>query len=168
MRFGYLNENKIKNKLLKIIEHENINIDDNALKALISKNKDFRQILNILQCMHSLHGKDLIKLDDILTYIGIPSDAVISNIISIISDNSFATSCEKIYSLFLNNEWNLSSLISYLAKHIMANLDNYNDNQIIYIMNKLSDIEVKISCSNDQEIQLYALIATFHYIKKIK
>ncbi len=170
MRFGYLDNEKIKVKLLMIVKNENIKISEKALDLLIYKNKDMRQILNILQCLNSLKNledKEII-CSDIYSYMGIPPDKEINDIIYIIINNSLSESCKIIYSLFLNNTWDLANLVNTLTNYIMNNIEKYNDEQIIYIFGKLSDIESKISCSNDHEIQLYALISAFNYIHNNK
>src|SRR5258706_4019893 len=54
MRFAYLDTNKIKSKIQIIIASENVKITEDALERLITINRDFRQILNTLQCLHAI------------------------------------------------------------------------------------------------------------------
>ena len=51
--FGNLSPDQIKIKLVEIIAKENIKISDEAVDHLINISKDFRQILNTLQCLNS-------------------------------------------------------------------------------------------------------------------
>jgi len=165
MRFGYLNANEISNKLHIIIEKEHVKITKEALERLISLNKDFRQILNTLQCMHIIklnEGDDCqpIQPDEINEYLGIPTDQQINDIIGILFGPSFHTACMIINDLFKNNQWNLSDLIHKLAEYVIKS-QTLAQKQKYFIIDRLSDIEFKLSHSNDAEVQLYALVSAF-------
>lgn len=172
MRFGYLKPNEIGNKLSDIINREGVKITQPALERLITLNKDFRQILNTLQCMHIVklqQGVEYppIQPDEINKYLGIPTNDDLQQIIDMLNNLSFHDSCEKINDLFRNNQWNLVDLVHRLAENVIKNVI-YNTKQKYFIIDRLSDIESKLSHSNDAEIQLYALISAFHQSHDIK
>ncbi len=58
MRFGAVNPEQMRVKLKEIIIKENIHITDEAIQTLITIEKDFRQVLNILQGLYFLHQDD--------------------------------------------------------------------------------------------------------------
>ncbi len=165
MRFGYLDSNEIKNKLSFIIETEGVKINDNALERLINLNKDFRQILNTLQCLHAIKIGNLIdykpiEADEINEYLGVPTQKHMDELINILFNIPFHTSCKQVNNLFKNNQWNISDLIHRLTDYVV-NHPTMPDKQKYFLIDRLSDIEIKITHSNDAEIQLYALISAF-------
>jgi len=52
MRFGILNALEVQSKIRQITDKEHVQITDEAITTLINVQKDFRQILNTLQCLH--------------------------------------------------------------------------------------------------------------------
>lgn len=165
MRFGYLDSNEIKKKLKIIIEKEDVHITNNALERLINVNKDFRQILNTLQCLHSvkLNEKkdyDPIQPDEINEYLGIPTQIQIDRIIDILLNKPLKESCDHLIESFRDNLWNLPDLIHRLCKYVIDDKP-MSDQRKYYLIEQFSDIEAKLSHSNDAEVQLYALVAAF-------
>lgn len=171
MRFGYLSTSQISQKIQHIIEDEKVQITSQALERLININKDFRQILNTLQCLHVIHlsnknGYQPIQADEINQYLGIPTENDIKSVLQILLGSSLRESIHQLSDIFKNNQWSLPELIRKLADHIV-NTSDMKENQKYFIIDHLSDIEFKLSHSNDQEIQLYALVSTFQQSKNI-
>lgn len=169
MRFGYLQTDEINHKLLNIIEKEGVKITPPALNRLISLNKDFRQILNTLQCLHVIKLNDgdeysPIEPDEINEYLGIPKDTDIKEIVDILFNQSFHNACVTVNDLFKNNQWNLSDVIHKLTEYIVADHGS-SEKQKYFIIDRLSDIEFKLSHSNDAEVQLYTLVSAFQQSK---
>jgi len=52
MRFGMLDAKTIEPRIKEIATKEGVWIDDEAIRVLIGLQKDFRQIINTLQCLH--------------------------------------------------------------------------------------------------------------------
>lgn len=52
MRFGILNAQEVQSKIRQITDKEHVQITDEAITTLINVQRDFRQILNTLQCLH--------------------------------------------------------------------------------------------------------------------
>lgn len=170
MRFGYLDSTEITQKLRTIIAKENVQITDEALERLISINKDFRQILNTLQCLHIIRLKDgeayqPIEPNDINQYLGVPTDHDIDSILGVLLQDSFTKACNTIINLFKDNQWNPSDLIHKLAVIVVngtvSKKFNFTEKQKYFLIDHLSDIEFKLSHANDIEVQLYALVSAF-------
>lgn len=171
MRFGRLDVNEIKTKLNFIIEKEGVRITDDAMTQLINLQHDLRQILNTLQCLHAIKGLDspdypLITADEINRYLGTPTQAQIDEMIGILFEVEFKTACHQLDDLFKNNQWNLPDLIHRLAEYIV-NHPTLKDSQKFFIVDKLSEIEIKLAHTNDAEIQLYALVSAFQQSKTL-
>jgi len=165
MRFGHLNVAEITTKLSHIINEEGIKITQPALERLVMLNRDFRQILNTLQCLHIIKlNQEIdykpIEPDEINEYLGVPTDQNIDEIITILFNPSFHHACVTINDLFKSNQWNLTDIIHRLTEYIVKD-QKLAQKQKYYIIDRLSDIEFKLSHSNDAEIQLYALVSAF-------
>lgn len=163
MRFGYLSSAQISTKIQGIIQKEGVRITEQALSRLIVLNKDFRQILNTLQCLHIIginKGAEYtpIEPDQINEYLGIPTDKVVTDMFDIMTKKSLSDSCLIITDMFKNNQWNISDMIHKLAEYVVHHETLLPDRKH-YIIDRLSDIEFKLSHSNDAEIQLYSLIS---------
>lgn len=167
MRFGYLNTTDIKNKLNTIIEKENVRISTEGLECLINANKDFRQIINTLQCLHAVkscqsESYDLITPDEINSYLGIPSQMEFDHITKILLKSSLENACDEMQGLLKDNKWNLSDLIKKLTEYVIHE-KNMKQKQKFFLIELLSNIEAKLSHSNDAEVQLYYLVAGFQH-----
>uniref|UniRef100_A0A6C0BLN9 AAA+ ATPase domain-containing protein n=1 Tax=viral metagenome TaxID=1070528 RepID=A0A6C0BLN9_9ZZZZ len=168
MRFGYLDTQQIITKLCVIIDKEKMKITPAALERLVSINKDFRQILNTLQCLHiiKLNQRDHyppIEPDEINQYLGVPTDQKILEILDLLTTDSFSKTCQTLLDEFRNNQWNLADLIHKLAEYLVKSQKRtlWVPNRIYFLICRLSDIEFKLSHSNDTEVQLYALVSAF-------
>jgi replication factor C subunit 3/5 len=167
MRFGHLRSEEICKKIVNIIDNEGVKITPLALNRLISIHKDFRQILNTLQCLHIIKlcqvqtdGYPPIEPDDINEYLGYPTDKKIQGIIDTLTQQSFHQACDAINNLFRDNQWNVSDLIHKLVGYVVKH-ETLLETQKYFLIDHLSDIEFKLSHSNDMEVQLYALVSVF-------
>ena len=158
MNFGNLQTDQIKIRVSQIIQNENIKIDDLAIDKLISITNDLRQILNTLQCLHSLN-QSIITENDINKYLCIPDETEIIKLITNIQKLQFPKAIEYATNLYLDNKWTLKHLINKISKYILKS-NNYNDKQKIFIIKRLSNIDSKIVYS-DSEIQLWDLVTIF-------
>lgn len=167
LKFTNLNVSQIVSKLEQIIKLENINITPQAIYSLVNINSDFRQILNILQCLHSasVYSNEVITNNTIYMYLGYPTEKDILECIRILNIPSFKESANLFYDLYLNHKWDLHDILLLLNKYILNTSSISNDN-MIKIITKLSDIEYKIVNLHDLEIQIYSLVAEWHNIFK--
>jgi DNA polymerase III delta prime subunit len=173
-RFTYLSPDDIHQKVSYILQSEQIDVDDQALQHLIYRTRDFRQILNTLQCLNALRlgcqekekekenkKTNPIEIDEIDRYLGIPTSDELKTIKCILFDPqhnhmNFQQACTYLISRFHDNQWNLVDLVQCLARELAfeSHLVSYE------IYERLSDIEVKLLQSHDSELQIYNLIST--------
>lgn len=159
MRFGYLMQNKIKTKIMDIVKLENISINDKAIDLIINLNKDFRQILNNLQCIHSMYSESGIKITSkhIYNFHGIPNKKEFKNILNILFNNPHIDAYNYMIDIYRSNTYDISKFINMLTIHILKTENNKD--KLFFMINALSDIEDKLSRSNDVEVQLAYLVA---------
>ena len=82
------------------------------------------------------------------------------DLIAILFGDSLSKTCAILLDLFKNNQWNLSDLLHKLADYVIKS-PTLLEKQKYFLIEKMSEIEVKLSQSNDAEIQLYALVSAF-------
>jgi replication factor C subunit 3/5 len=183
MRFGILDAQQIAVKIRYITEKENVNIDDEAINILINVQRDFRQILNVLQCIHyirlgenvdaSNNGAnivatyDQITADDIYQYLGKPTKAEVTEIINKMFNDTFHHNFSYLKTIFRQNKWNILDLISNLSDYIINTPEVVTEPQRYYLLGKLSKVEYRIVTGHDSEIQLASLVAYFIKSKTI-
>lgn len=184
MRFGILDSKQIAEKVRDITLKENVNINDEAINILINMQRDFRQILNVLQCIHYIrlgdnadainHGEnivatyDQITADDIYQYLGKPSKSEVTEIINKMFTDTFHSNYTYLRDIFRQNRWNILDLISNLSDYIINSTENINEAQRYYLLGKLLKIDYRIVTGHDGEVQLASLIAYFIKSKSIK
>jgi replication factor C subunit 3/5 len=163
MRFGYLSPIEIRDKITDIVAKENIKIGNPAINRLISLNRDFRQILNTLQCVHSVHqGKEIFS-DDINAYLCIPTNKHVSELINIMMNTPLFEACNKVFDLFKTHQWNGSDIINRIIKMVLEDendtLLKLNTAQKCAVIKHLSETESKMFQSHDFEVQIYSMVS---------
>lgn len=166
IKFTYLSPEQIKIKLREIIIIEKINITEDAIDRIIEINRDFRQILNLLQCLHfgiknNSNEINFITSEYINKYVGIPTDEDVLRIIKILNTKNYKEASHKLIELYLENKWDLRDILKYLLKYIIEN-DDIHDNNKIKIIKTISDIENKVINQSDIKIQLHSLLAGWY------
>ena len=164
MRFGMLDPKSIEPRIKDIALKENVEITDNAIKALIDLQKDFRQIINTLQCLHYVRFGDAnggkypaITEEFIYKYLGKPSKQEIMNLVHDILSKPFTEIYEKMQLIYRDNKWNPVDLIQRINNFVI-DCTSFSEEQKAYLTQKFSRLENMIVNGRDTEIQLAALI----------
>jgi len=161
LRFSSLDKLSVKKKLDYIIEQENINIDTEAVDTLIELEPDFRQLINSLQGIHYLYSKqDTIKKDNVLQYLGKPNSADIDKIVYGLLHYNFDEIYRILLDMLKSNRWNIGDMTQYLLRKLLVT-DLGNIERKHYLIEKLAEIEFRVKCSRDSEIQLAYLVSSF-------
>ncbi len=159
MRFGVLNKDHIRSKLLDIMKQEQITADDDAIECLLQLNTDFRQILNTLQCLKSIKLNDNITVNDVVDYLGKPSHQVILELINLLEHDTFKKCYQTFLDLHRDNHINLIDLIKSLVDYIID--ADFDDTKRSNLINGLAQVEYRVILGSDTEIQLASLVATW-------
>ncbi len=173
MRFGTLDATKIEPRVREIATKEGVCIEDEAIRVLIDLQKDFRQILNTLQCLHYIRLGDREETDGvtqqgrlsypaitanyIYKYLGKPSDEEVSSLVAEMVHKPFTEIYDKMQLIHRNNRWNPVDLIQKICIYVVKSTE-FNDSQKAYLTLKLSKLEYMIVNGRDTEIQMAALI----------
>jgi len=169
MRFGILPSNQVETRIGEITQLEGVLITQEAIQALVELQRDFRQILNTLQCLHYIrlggssagvnHDYQQIETSDIYAYLGKPSKEETAEIIHDLFTGNFQDNYNHLLELFRDNKWNIQDLITHLGREVV--LMDIDDEKKYYLLEALSKIEYRIINGRNSEIQLGALVAAF-------
>jgi len=157
MRFGVLDPDSIRRKLLEIIEKENIKVDSGAIDQLLEIHQDFRQILNTLQCLKSIRFGETITESDVTEYLGMANGKLIREIIETINTNPFKKVYNYLLDLHRDNRIDIINLVSNLVTYTI-NRDDLDELTRSKIIDGLASVEYRIITGSDTEIQLASLI----------
>lgn len=162
MVFSSLKPISIKEKLIGIVKDEAINITDDGVNALISLQRDFRQLLNELQKMHYYNtalGKE-IGINEVYESMGKPKVEDITSIINVLFTSSFEEAKIHIMDLYLSSKINMVDLVSFILNKIIA-LSGLNIRQKHFLIQTLSNIDKNIRIGCNTEIQITYLVSAF-------
>lgn len=166
MVFGSLNVSAINPRLKEIAIGENIDISDEAIEAIVCLEKDFRQILNILQGMHyyySALGKP-IGPSEVYKYLGKPTSEDIDRIVEILfHGGDVGETIKYMTDIFHKNTINFSDLISGLVSKVMK--ADIPVDQVHFLIKTLSEVELRVKQCRETEIQIAFLVSAFRAVK---
>jgi replication factor C subunit 3/5 len=176
MRFGMLDARSIEPRIKEISQKEGVQITDEAIRILIELQKDFRQIINTLQCLHYVRMHDCdsnnssnsnsssntikypaITGEYIYKYLGKPSEQDVSQLVEEILSKPFSPVYQKMQHIYRDNKWNPVDLIQKINNFVIDS-PSFSDDQKSYLTQKFSKLEFMIVNGRDTEIQLAALI----------
>jgi replication factor C subunit 3/5 len=163
MVFSHLNAELTKIRLKDIIEKENILIDETGIDAMIELEKDFRQLINILQGIHYSSAKETITQEHVSRYMGKPSAETIKLLLVTLFESTFNEGCRVITDMYKSCEITPTEMINAITKKIISvKLDISKKH---YIFELLSRIDNFIHNGCDMELQIAYLVSGFLYIR---
>ena len=155
-RFNPIEKNGVTNKLRMILDKENIKCDDYSINVLSNNSYgDMRRLINILQ---SISNKTLdINKDNIYKLLSIIEDDRIDQIIIDLFNLSFEENRINISNL-LDDGHSIKDLITKISERIL--IINISDKSMIYLINKLSNLELNIN-ENSQLSSIVYIVSIF-------
>lgn len=138
-RFGPLNKDQILPRLNHVIEQENLNVTDEAKKALVELGSgDMRKVINLLQSTSMAHSG---KIDEENVYVccGQPKKEDIQMIINCLVNDSFNECYKKITQLQREKGIALQDVITQL--HLLVHKIKFPTDIRMNILEKMSNIE---------------------------
>jgi len=160
MRFNALNIENMTTRLQEIANEENINIEKEGIEAIIESNKDFRQMLNVFQCLSSLYNKEKITPEIVYEFTGYVPESTIKNIIFFLKNNSFEDGFEYLQTNIKQNLWNVLSIIEFMTPVVIKE-PSIDTNQKTHIIDVFSKIENRISTGKNSIIMIAMIVAAF-------
>jgi len=161
MVFSTLNPVVIRAKLDAIVKEERVDITADGLDALVSLQRDFRQLLNELQKTHYYNSelKRQITGDEIYESMGKPTTADVTSIINVLFKESFNEAKDHIMDLYLSSRVNMVDPVSFILKRVVSlKLDISHK---FFLIQTLSEIDNNTRTGCNAEIQISLLVAAF-------
>jgi replication factor C subunit 3/5 len=161
MVFSTLNPVVIRVKLDAIVKEEHVDITSDGLEALVSLQRDFRQLLNELQKMHYYNSelKRQITSDEVHQSMGKPTATDVTSIINVLFKESYNEARDHIMDLYLSSRVNMVDLVSFILKRVTAlKLDISHK---FFLIQTLSEIDNNTRTGCNAEIQISLLVTAF-------
>ncbi|KAF2726836.1 P-loop containing nucleoside triphosphate hydrolase protein [Polyplosphaeria fusca] len=173
-RFSPLKEQDIRNLVVKVIEEENVNIDEEATQSLVTLSKgDMRRALNVLQACHASStplqppGKpapdpksierDQITQTTIYDCIAAPHPLDVKFILQLLLGNPDITQCLRtIQNIKAQKGLALADILTSLGEELVKR--DVPQQTMVTWMSGLADIEYRLSGGGSETIQTGAAI----------
>jgi replication factor C subunit 3/5 len=159
MRFGVLDQTSIRDKLTNIMQLENVKASSAAIDHLLGVQRDFRQILNTLQCLKSICLTDEITETDVVEYLGRPTNDEILKIITMLQTEPFQKCYAKLLKMHRDNHINQEDLIKSLVDYVIYT--DMPESLRSDLINGMAQCEYRIITGSDTEIQLASLVCVW-------
>ena len=155
-RFKPLSKEEVREFLMKIVTNENIEIDDDALEALVHVARgDMRRAVNSIQVAASMNTR--IDVDTIYQTTGLANPKEVKDMLEIALSGNFIGARDKLDEIMI--EFGLSGQDIIRQIHSSFFELAIDDADKVRLMDKTGEIEFRIIEGSNERIQLEALLA---------
>ncbi|KAK4318841.1 hypothetical protein Pmani_010163 [Petrolisthes manimaculis] len=157
-RFGPLSSEQILPRLNYVIEQEQVTVTEDGRKALLAlSGGDMRKVLNILQST-SMAFKEVTE-DNVYTCVGHPLRTDITNIINWMLNEQFEIAYKKVTELKIAKGLALQDILTEVHNYIHR--IDFPMEVRVHLVERMSDVELRLSAGASEKLQLSAVIAAF-------
>jgi replication factor C subunit 3/5 len=157
-RFQPLPQAAVRARIAKIIENENLQVNEGGLTALVRLGEgDMRKSLNILQSVAMEEGT--ISADSVYSCTGHPLPREIRHILRSLLDNGFDECVKELEGLRVRRGLALVDILTDL--HALLLSLSLSQPQLSFLLRGLADLEDRASRGTQDAIQLQSLVALF-------
>ena len=155
-RFKPLTKEDVRGFLTKIVENENVKIDDDAMEALVHVARgDMRRAVNSLQVAASMDKT--IDIDTVYQTTGLANPEEVKKVIETALKGNFIAARDKLDEIMI--EFGLSGQDIIRQIHSSFFELSIDDREKVMLMDKTGEIEFRIIEGSNERIQLEALLA---------
>lgn len=163
-RFVPLQKKQVVDTLERIAKKENVKFDQKGLLAIHKlANGDLRKCLMILQSTHMSFKE--VDEDNVYNCTGYPLRKDIDLIADALLNENFAKSFEKIQKIKEEKGYSLIDIVRDL--HVYVLRIKVNQDVKMFLVEKMADIEYKLSFGTTEKIQLSALVGAFQLARAV-
>lgn len=142
-----------------------VEITEDGKRALLTlANGDMRKVLNVLQSTWLAFRN--VTEDNVYTCVGHPLRTDIENVVNWLLKEDFKTTHSCIKELKVVKGLALSDIITEVHKYVHR--IELSQESLIVLLDKLAEIEHRLSAGTNENIQLTALIAAFRGARDLK
>ncbi|CAF1065204.1 unnamed protein product [Brachionus calyciflorus] len=157
-RFGPLSDDKMNFRLDHIIQAEKVDITEDGMKAVIHlASGDMRKALNIMQSTHLAFNK--VNEENVYNCVGHPSKNDMLSVINWLLNDDFTTIYNRLIHLKTLKGYALQDIMTEVSRFVQ--MIEFPKKVLIHILEKLSDIEYRLSNGTNEKLQMSSLISTF-------
>ncbi|XP_044731068.1 replication factor C subunit 5 [Chrysoperla carnea] len=157
-RFGPLNNDQIIPRLNHVIDKESLTVTEDGKQALLTlASGDMRKVLNILQSTWLAYK--YVNEENVYTCVGHPMKNDIENIVKWLLTEDIDVTYKNIKTLKVSKGLALTDILSEV--HLYIQRVEFPSEVFVYLLIKLSDIEMRLATGTNEDIQLSALISAF-------
>jgi replication factor C subunit 3/5 len=157
-RFGPLERKHVEVKLREVAVKENVNITDSGLHAIIKLAEgDMRKCFNVLQSCHVAY--DVVNEENVYASTGQPLPSDINKILDLLLNSNASDAHKQIQEIQQYRGLSLVDIIERL--HELALRITFPPPVLEFLLEKLADIEYRLSLGSSERLQLASLIGTF-------
>lgn len=162
-RFGPLNDEDVTRRLREIVKIEGVDITPEGLAAVVKLGRgDMRKSLNILQSAHM--STPHIDEGAIYTCTGHPLPGDINKMLGWLLNEDYAVSFANIRALQTEKGLALQDIITEIHAYVLQ-LDLDGD-LVIYLLDKLAEIEFRTSLGTSEKLNLGAIVGYFQHVRE--
>ena len=172
-RFSPLNNDEIKKRVMTIIKQEKIKVTASGLEAILKIARgDMRKVLNNLQSTSMAY--QIVNEKNVNNCLGYPRKMQIEELINSLIEDEFSIVYDKLLSLRVDDGLSLNDIIIELhdilvefiinKTHEYKSIKKLNTDKLIFILDKLRDIEYNQSLNTNEDFQMGAVIGAFKLI----
>jgi len=163
-RFAPLNQDQMQPRLQFVVKAERLTVTDDGEKALLALAQgDMRRVLNVLQSVSMAYEE--VTEDAVYACVGQPSRKDISMIVEWMLNREFAEAYQLISEMKLRKGYALQDIITDVHSYVHR-LDLPGHIKI-YVLDKLADIEYRLSFGTNEKLQLGSLLAAFYVVREL-
>jgi len=151
-------------RLEHIIQEENVKVSADGKKALVTlANGDMRKTLNILQSCAIAYEE--VTEDNVYLCVGHPLRKDIENIINWMLNEDYTTAHNNITNVKIAKGLALQDILTEV--HVYVHRIDFPIHVRIHLLEKMADIEYRLSAGTSEKIQMSSLIAAFQVARDL-
>jgi replication factor C subunit 3/5 len=164
LRFSPIDKDNLNKYLNKIVESENLTMSAEVFETInYVSNGDMRKAINLVQSVSLIQTN--ITSDSCYEISGYPSKKEIGVLFeSIMDPKKFDDSIKILNDYVKNRKYSLYEITNKIAEKIFDNYKDYSfeENKLINLIDKLSDIHNQINYTFNDEIYIEAVVGIFY------
>ncbi|MBI2547075.1 MAG: replication factor C small subunit [Candidatus Aenigmarchaeota archaeon] len=163
-RFGILSDDDIKKYVKRIVDGEELKIDEKAIGALVHLSEgDLRKVANLMQASAAM--KEKITEDVVYDIASRAKPTDVKDMLELALGGKFTDARKKLQELLLRQGLSGSDIISEVHRQIYS-LDGISEERKVQLIEKCGDYEFRISEGGNELIQIESLLASFMTLSK--
>jgi replication factor C subunit 3/5 len=157
-RFGPLAKPQVEERLREVAATEGVQLRPDGLKAIIKLAAgDMRKCLNVMQSAHLAYPQ--VDEETVYACTGNPMPRDIKRILDLLLNHGFREAFGEISDMQRDKGLSLVDIVTYVHERVLR--VSLPDPVLAYVLDKLSDLEYRLTAGVSETLQLGALVAIF-------